>query len=191
MKSPTLLPAAFCLILASCSFAPYYCNFSPVDAHRRSAAPGDTGSVAVAKEPDTTASRCLLSDSLVDIRFWITMYQIEFTIKNKTGRTITVDWEKAAYVNPRGVRKRVIHKGIVYAQKEVLQHPGIIYKGETLSDALLPSDNIMVYLYGSGGWSMAPIFSNADLGRTAQVIFAIEIDGVMHEYTVRFKISSV
>jgi hypothetical protein len=191
MKMYSLLPALFFLLLASCAFAPYYYNFSPVDAHRRSTAPGDTGSVSFAKEPDSTASRCRLSDSLVDIRFCVTTYQIEFTIKNKTGRTLKIDWEKSAYTNPRGVRKRVIHKGIVYAQKEVSQNPSLVYKGETLSDVLLPSDNIMVYLYGSGGWTMAPILSNADVGRTAQVVFAIVIDGVMHEYAVRFVINSV
>jgi hypothetical protein len=191
MKIVPLLPATACLLLASCAFAPYYYNFSPVDAHRRTAASGDTGSVAFAKEPDSAAARCTLSDSLVNIRFCITTYQIEFTITNKTGRTLKVDWEKSVYTNPRGVRKRVIHKGIVYAQKEVFQHPSLIYKGETLSDVLLPSENVMVYLYGSGGWNVAPIFLNADLGRTAQVLFALEIDGVMHEYTVRFVINSV
>ena len=191
MNKLTLLIASVFLTMVSCGLAPYYCNFSPLDGQRRIASAGAADSVAVTRDPDTAVSRCTLSDSLVDIRFFITMYQIEFTIRNKTGRTIRVDWEKCAYVNPRGVRKRVIHRGILYAQKDVVQHPGLIYKGESLSDILLPSDDILVYLYGSGGWSLSPIFSNADLGRTARAVFTVEIDGVPHEYAVRFVIKSV
>lgn len=190
MKKKILFPLAL-LMFALCGFAPYCYDFCVLDVQRHCAAPEGSSPVAASREPDTTATRYRLSDSLVDIRFFITTYQIEFTLKNKTGRTIKIDWEKAAYVNTRGVHKRVIHKGIVYAQKEVLQHPSLIYKDETLSESLLPSGNVNVYLYGSGGWTMVPLFSNADLGRTAQAIIPIEIDGVAHEYVVRFVIKSV
>jgi|GEM_PF-2676069 hypothetical protein len=189
-KIALCVPAVF-LFAVSCGFAPYFCNFSPLDAHHRSSASGAVEPVAVSKVPDSSVSRCRISDSLVDITFSVTMYQIEFSLKNKTGKTLTVDWEKAAYINPRGERRRVIHGGIVYAQKNVAQHSSRVYKGETLSDFLLPSENINVYLYGSGGWSMVPIFSNSDVGKTAQVVFPVEIGGVTNEYTVRFVINSV
>ncbi len=190
MKRTVCLAASLAL-LASCGLAPYFYDFSILDVTRTSASQDGAVSVSAAREPDSTAARYLFSDSLVDIRMFITTYQVEFTLKNKTAHTIALDWEKAAYVNPRGERKRVIHRGIVYAQKEVLQHPTLIYKAESLSDILLPSDNVMVYLYGSGGWSLSPLFSSSDLGKTAQVIIPVEIGGVMREYVVRIKIKSV
>jgi hypothetical protein len=190
MKKTILFPLAL-VLFASCGFIPYCYDFSVLDVQRHCSAPESSSPVAATREPDTTATRYRLSDSLVDIRLFITTYQIEFTLKNKTGRTLRVDWEKAAYVNTRGDHKRVIHKGIIFAQKEVFQRPSLVGKGETLSEYLLPSENVNVYLYGSGGWSMLPLFSNPDLGRTAQAIIPVTIDGVMHEYVVRFVIKSV
>jgi hypothetical protein len=179
------------VLALSCAFAPYYLNFSLVDVQRRSPAPDTLSTVAAFKEHDTTATRYGISDSLVDIRFFITMYQLEFALTNKSGRTMRIDWEKAAYINPRGERMRIIHKGVAYAQKDALQYPANIYNGETLSEVMVPAQNIRVYLYGSGGWYMAPLFSNGDFGRTASAIIPIEIDRVPYEYIIRFVIKPV
>jgi hypothetical protein len=178
------------LLVLSCGFAPYYFNFSLFDVQRRNPAPDTLSTVAAVQEHDTTATRYRISDSLVDIRFFITTYQLEFTLTNKSGRTIRIDWEKAAYINPRGERRRIIHKGVAFAQKDALQYPGNVYKGETLSETMVPAQNISVYLYGSGGFSMTPLFSNGDFGRTASAIIPIEVDRVPYEYVIRFVIKS-
>jgi hypothetical protein len=186
-----ILFAPLLFLFVSCGIVPYCYDFSVLDVQRHGAANENVGPVTATREPDSNATRYRLSDSLVDIRFFITTYQLEFSLTNKTGKTLKIDWEKAAYITPRGIHERVIHKGIVFAQKEVVQHPSLVYKDESISEYLLPAQNVQVYLYGSGGWSMVPLFSNGDLGRTAQAIIPIEIDGVAHQYVVRFVIKSV
>jgi hypothetical protein len=122
--------------------------------------------------------------------FSINTEQIEFVCKNKTDHAIKIDWEKAAYINPYNIRKRVIHEGVRYERKADPQTPSIIRKGETLTDRLLPSENVNVYLYGSGGFTVYPLFSAREYGRTARVLLPLEIDGVVSEYCFQFKISA-
>ena len=56
---------------------------------------------------------------------------------------------------------------------------------------MLPSENVNVYLYGSGGWSIVPIFSYRDLGRTAKVVLPLEIGGVVFDYVFTCRILEV
>jgi hypothetical protein len=178
------------VLFASCAGG-YHYNFSLLDAQRQGIAPESASPVASVKVPDTTTTRYKITDSLVDVVLSISTYYVEFTLKNKTAQTITILWEKAAYVNTRGERKRVIHRDVNYAQKEVQQKPTAVFKGETVSEIMLPSENVNAYLYGSGGWSMVPIFSSRDLGRTAQVVLPLEIGGVVFNYVFTCRILEV
>jgi hypothetical protein len=190
MKKYALLSAVF-VVLASCMPSSYFCNFTLLDVQRPATAAATGGPVTIAKDPDTLSIKYRFSDSLFDAVFFITEYQVEFALKNKTGRPVKVLWEKSAYVNPRGDRKRVIHRGIGYAQKSVMQSPTIVASGETISEILLPSEHVNVYLYGSGGWSLYPLLSRNDAGKNVSVVLALEIGGVVNEYVFTMKINAV
>ncbi len=185
-----VLSLAASLLIGSC-VGGYHYNFSLLDAQRQGTASEQCGPVASVKVADTTTTKYKITDSLVDVVLSVSTYYVEVTIKNKTAHTINILWEKAAYVNTRGERKRVIHRGVNYAQKEVQQKPTAVFKGETVSELMLPSENVNAYLYGSGGWSMVPIFSNRDLGRTAQVVLPLEIGGVEFDYVFTCRILEV
>ena len=96
--------------------------------------------------------------------------------------SIQIDWEKAVYINPYGARKRVIHGGILYERKSDPQKPSIIRKGETLSDHLLPAENVNVYLYGSGGFTVYPLFSTREYGKSARLLLPLNINGIENDY---------
>ena len=189
MKKHMLLSAVV-IVLASCVNT-YFCNFTLLDVQRPAGVAEQAGPMTIAKDPDTTTIKYRFSDSLFDVTFFITEYQFEFALKNKTGRPVKILWEKSAYVNPKGDRKRVIHGGINYPQKSVMQSPTIVAKGETISEMLLPSEHVNVYLYGSGGWSLYPLFSQNDAGKTVNVVLALEIGGVVNEYVFTMKINAV
>jgi hypothetical protein len=189
MKKYLFLLSAF-MIVASCTTG-YHYNFSLLSLDRPVAATGKYGPVKVEKIPDSLVARYWFSDSLVDGTFSINTEQFEFVCRNKADRSIRIDWEKAAYINPYGVRQRVIHGGVLYERKSDLQAPSIIRKGATLSDHALPADNVRVYEYGYGGTTVYPLFSTREFGRTASVLLPLEVDGVVNEYWFHFKISMV
>lgn len=184
-----VLYTSACMIVFSCATA-YHYSFSLLSVDRPPRASEKFGPAKIEKIADSVTSRYLFSDSCVDVVFSINTNQIEVVCTNKTDRAVKIDWEKAAYINPFNVRKRVIHDGIRYERKADPQTPSIIRKGETLSDRLLPSDNVNVYLYGSGGFSVYPIFSSREYGHTARVLLPLEIDGVVNEYCFQFKINA-
>jgi hypothetical protein len=178
-----------CIVLSSCA-AFYHYNFSLLAVSRPKAAAEKYGQVCI-QSVDSVVSKYRAQDSLVDIVFSLNAEQIEFICTNKTARSIKIDWEKAVYINPYGARKRVIHAGIPYERKSDPQLPSIIRKGETMKDHVLPSDNVNVYLYGSGGFTIYPLFSGREFGKSASLLLPLEIDGVENDYVFRFAISSV
>jgi hypothetical protein len=185
-----LLFFCFAIIIAVVSCATsYHYNFSLLAVDRPNIASEKYGPVKIEKEGDGSVAAYRFSDSLVDILVSINSEQIELVLKNKTGHSIKIDWEKAAYINPYGARKRVIHSGIKYERKADPQMPSIIRKGETRVDFLVPSENINVYLYGSGGFTVYPLFSGRDFGKNARVILPLDVDGACSEYCFQFKIN--
>jgi len=169
----------------------YHYNFSLLTVDRPKSASEKFGQVSIQRIADTATSRYRAEDSLVAVEFSLGTEQIEFVCRNKTSRPIKIDWEKAAYINPYGAHKRVIHSGIRYERKAEPQLPSIIRKGETLTDHVLPSENINVYLYGSGGFTIYPLFSGREFGKFASLLLPLEIDGVEYDYLFRFSIAAI
>jgi hypothetical protein len=188
MKQKIFCVAAGVFIM-SCATA-YHYDFSLLSVERPPRASEQYGPVKIEKDADSLTARYRFSDSLVAGVFSINAERFEISCRNKTDRSIKIDWEKAVYINPFGVRRRVIHSGIRYERKVDAQAPSIIRKGETLADYLLPSENVNVYLYGSGGFSVYPLFSTREYGRTAKVLLPLDVDGVVNEYLFQFKISA-
>jgi hypothetical protein len=183
--------SAIIIFIASCASSSYFCNFTLLDVQRPAVAAEKYGPVTIAKDPDTLSIKYRFADSLFDAVFFIGEYQFEFTLKNKTDRPVKILWEKSAYVNPRGEPKRVIHRGVSYPQKSVMQMPTTVARGETVSEIMLPSEHVNVYLYGSGGWSLYPLLSQSDTGKNVSVVLALEINGVVNEYVFKMKINAV
>jgi len=185
-----LLFVFFTIAFFSC-LSPRFYNFSLTEVEKNTNSGEQNYKFEITKFPDTVVTKYIIKDSLFDFVFYITEYQFEFDMTNKSNKDIKILWEKSAYINPKGERKRVIHKGISYSQKAVVQMPTIVPKNSKISEILLPSDNISVYLYGNGGWTIYPLFTSKDIGKNACAILAIEINGTLYEYVFKVKIASV
>jgi hypothetical protein len=185
-----ILPVIALAFFVSC-FGGFFYDFSLLDVQRPAQSSGKSGMVKIERVPDTASIKYRYSDTCFDMVVCFTVNQFEFTLKNKTAGSVVIDWEKCAFISPRGVRKRVVHRGINYAQKEVVQSPTLVYKGETVSDIMIPSGHITSYLYGSGGWTITPMFSAGDAGKNVKVIVALRINGVVNEYVFTMRVNAV
>jgi hypothetical protein len=175
------------VFITSCATA-YHYNYSLLSVERPPAASEKYGPAKIEQVADSLVARYRFGDSLIEVVLSINTEQFELVCKNKTDRPIKIDWEKAAFINTYGIRKRVFHGGVRYERKDEAQKPSIIRQGETLSDHVLPSENVNVYLYGSGGFTVYPLFSTREYGKTARLLLPIEVDGAVNEYCFQFKI---
>lgn len=82
------------------------------------------------------------SDSLFTIVFGLKSTNIPFTIENKNSQPIFIDWEQSALIL-HGVTKRCIHSGIKFTDKANPQQKTIIAPKSTLSELLMPADNVV------------------------------------------------
>ena len=77
------------LLIVPCAGG-YYYNFSLLGVQRQGNTSEKSGTVTSVKVVDTTTTKYKITDSLVDVVLSISTYYIEFTVKNKTGNTISI-----------------------------------------------------------------------------------------------------
>lgn len=85
------------------------------------------------------------SDRYIDIQFSpITELskRILFSLKNISGETVEVDWDKIVFVDLSGNAGRVIHGGVKLNEKSNAQAPSFIPANSRISDLLVPVDRI-------------------------------------------------
>ena len=106
-----------------------------------------------------------------------------------------------AYVDQNGSTKRVMHSGVKYTERNSSQPASTLPRNASLSDVLLPTDNVY-YLSGKyGGWRESSLFpryntqeeaqASPALGKSVRIIFPILIQDVVNEYVFEFSVDSV
>lgn len=96
-----------------------------------------------------------------------------------------------------------MHSGVKYIDRNNSQPASVIPKGATLSDIIMPTDNVY-YISGQyGGWREGNLFNfpidkkNIEqsklpyIGKTVKVLFPIIIEDVKNEYVFEFKINDI
>lgn len=140
-------------------------------------------------------------DSILKINWIYGGSQLGFDLKNKSGQTLKIIWDDAAFISINNESDKVFHKGIKYTDRENSQPPTSVYKNTNLSDLIAPT-SYATYTPGQyGGWRSGPLipvkgvlflarieYDQSVIGKTMRVILPIKIEENTTEYTFSFKI---
>lgn len=139
-------------------------------------------------------------DENIFISWEVSASEFAFTIKNKNAFSIKIPWDEAVYVDFYGNSNRVIHNGVKYADRNAEQPPSVVPRNATLSDVLIPSDNISFSSFAKM-WVTHPLMADfacpeqindsQAIGKRVQIIFPIQIKDVVNEYTFTFELKNV
>lgn len=174
---------------------------SPADAKTQF---GETKVVLVSEEGLT---KYRYEDDYIDIVWYVDLKQFNFTLRNKSNHTLKLNWDDISYVDVNGKVGRVMHSGIKYVDRNSSQPSSTVPKGASLSDILLPTDNVSYSSptkYSAGGWSEnyllpcvykdeATLFQNAPdyIGKTMSILMPIMIENVQNDYIFKFNINDL
>ena len=168
---------------------------SPADAKEK------YGETKVVKVEQEGLSKYQYEDDYIKIFWYVSSTQFNFDLTNKSDYTMKLNWDDMAYVDEDGNTKRVMHSGVKYTDRNSSQPASILPKNASLSDVLLPTDNVYFVSGSYGGWresSLFPRYSTNEeaqaspaLGKKVRIIFPIVIQDVVNEYVFGFSVGSV
>jgi hypothetical protein len=144
----------------------------------------------------------LFQDAAIQVQWALRPNGLNLVLENRSDRSIKVYWDDAAYVDPSGFSHRLIRHGARLSDKDHAQVPSVIPAKARLDDLLAPAES---FGRGDGPWGddgLLPNVTNrikADLdevaapfiGQTIKVVLPIRIQGVVSDYTFRFRIKGV
>ena len=168
---------------------------SPADAKQQ------IGETKVVNFKEEGVSKYRYEDDYIDIVWFVGAKQFNFTLKNKSGHTLKINWDDVSYVDIKGQVGRVMHAGVKYADRNSSQPATTVPKGASILDILLPTDNVY-YISGQyGGWrenylipcvyqSQEALSTGAPelVGKSMTVMMPIMIENVQNDYTFTFNI---
>ena len=159
------------------------------------------GETKVVKVEQEGLSKYQYEDDYIKIFWYVSSTQFNFELTNKSGYTIKLPWDDMAYVDEDGKTKRIMHSGVKYTERNNSQPASTLPKNASLSDILLPTDNVFFVSGSYGGWRELPLFpkygtneeaqASPALGKVVRVIFPVLIQDVVNEYVFEFKVNSV
>ncbi len=180
---------------------PYY-NIELTKVERPAKAKKRYGVKKITKIKEEGVEKYHFEDEMVDIRWWIVnVNQIWFKLTNKTNHSIKIIWDEAAFVDYNGLTHRVMHKGVKYVDRNDSQPPSVIVRNGTISDLIVPTENVYFVSGPYGGyWEVEPFFPTSGItseeaqkyiGKTIQILLPLQIEGVVNEYIFIFEVENV
>ena len=150
-------------------------------------------------------------DEMVRIKWHPAPNDIGFVVHNKTYSPVKIVWDEGKFIDENAVTHRLLHSGIGYEERNDIQSPTIIYAKDTLEDFVYPADywqkeeSSKKSHKNQGYWkrgSFLPthIRGTADelrtkaepfVGKTFQIILALQINGVRNDYVCTFIVNNV
>ena len=162
------------------------------------------GETKVATFQDGEINKYRYEDDYIDIVWYVSTKQFNFTLKNKSNHTIKINWDDISFVDYEGNTGRVMHTGVKYNERNNSQPATTIPKGASLSDLLLPTENVYFTSGQYGGWNerllIPSIYSTPEafangannyVGKTMRILMPIMIENVQNDYTFEFKIDKL
>ena len=162
------------------------------------------GETKVASFTEGNVNKYRYEDDFIDIVWYVSSTQFNFTLKNKSNHTIKINWDDISYVDYEGSTGRVMHSGVKYNERNNSQPASTVPKGASISDILLPTDNVYFTSGQYGGWNEKHLIpsiyqtqeafangANAYVGKTMKILMPIMIENVQNDYTFEFKINSL
>lgn len=195
------------LLMQSCSaFKTYYANYSiglssvesPANAKQQ------FGETKVVNFKDGAQNKYRYEDDYINITWYVSSKQFNFDLKNKSGHSIRINWDDISYVDISGNTGRVMHSGVKYTERNNSQPATTIPKNASISDLLLPTDNVF-YISGSyGGWFEKPLIPSSynsqealDLlapnyvGKKMTILMPIIIENIQNDYIFEFNVDEL
>ena len=208
MKKVNLFLLAFtAFMLTSCgAFKNYIASYSvglssvesPADAKQQF---GETKVVTFNEEG---VSKYRYEDDYINIVWYVGLKQFNFTLNNKSGHSLKINWDDISFVDTKGQVGRVMHSGVKYTERNNSQPATTVPKGASISDILLPTDNVYFVSGQYGGWRenyllpcvyQTPEAFNAGasslVGKTMTIMMPIMIENVQNDYTFTFNIDKL
>ena len=208
MKKVNLFLLAFtAFMLTSCgAFKNYIASYSvglssvesPADAKQQF---GETKVVTFNEEG---VSKYRYEDDYIIIVWYVGLKQFNFTLNNKSGHSLKINWDDISFVDTKGQVGRVMHSGVKYSERNNSQPATTVPKGASISDILLPTENVYFVSGQYGGWRenyllpcvyQTPEAFNAGasslVGKTMTIMMPIMIENVQNDYTFTFNIDKL
>ncbi|MDO4161214.1 MAG: hypothetical protein Q4D41_12225 [Prevotellaceae bacterium] len=195
------------VLLSSCgAFKSYVASYSvglsavesPADAKQQ------FGETKVVNFNEEGVDKYRYEDDYIDIVWYVSSKQFNFTLKNKSGHSLKINWDDVSYVDTKGQVGRVMHSGVKYTDRNNSQPATTIPKGASISDILLPTENVYYVSGQYGGWRenylipcvyQTPEAFNAGassyVGKSMTVMMPIMIENVQNDYTFTFNIDKL
>ena len=208
MKKVNLFLLAFtAFMLTSCgAFKNYIASYSvglssvesPADAKQQF---GETKVVTFNEEG---VSKYRYEDDYINIVWYVGLKQFNFTLNNKSGHSLKINWDDISFVDTKGQVGRVMHSCVKYSERNNSQPATTVPKGASISDILLPTENVYFVSGQYGGWRenyllpcvyQTPEAFNAGasslVGKTMTIMMPIMIENVQNDYTFTFNIDKL
>lgn len=195
------------LVFSSCgALKSYVANYSiglatvesPADAKQQF---GETKVVSFSEEG---VSKYRYEDDYIDIVWFVGSKQFNFTLKNKSGHSLKINWDDISYVDTKGQVGRVMHSGVKYTDRNASQPSTTVPKGASITDILLPTDNVYYVSGQYGGWRESYLipcvyqtqeaFNTSApemVGKTMTIMMPIMIENVQNDYSFTFNIDEL
>ena len=171
---------------------------SPADAKQQF---GETKVVTFNEEG---VSKYRYEDDYINIVWYVGLKQFNFTLNNKSGHRLKINWDDISFVDTEGQVGRVMHSGVKYTERNNSQPATTVPKGASISDILLPTENVYFVSGQYGGWRenyllpcvyQTPEAFNAGasslVGKTMTIMMPIMIENVQNDYTFTFNIDKL
>jgi hypothetical protein len=153
-------------------------------------------------------SKFYFENEMMRIKWFPKPDDVVFVINNKLDRPIRIIWNEAKLIDEKGVTHRLIHSGIGYEERNDPQQPTVVAAKGPLEDFVHPADYFQREKLSSkqqGYWKRAPFMptqikgtaeelrtkAEPFVGKTFQVILALQVDDVRNDYVCTFKINNV
>lgn len=136
------------------------------------------------------------SDTSVSFTFSVSKQEFGFLLKNNTDQPIEIDWNRVAFVDVTGESHKVIHSGVKFIERSQPLVATTIPPSAKIEDIVFPSDYVYFREGQHGGWSEYPLFPDGEKaapykGQTFTVFMPMKINGVVKNYSFKFKITDV
>ena len=193
-------------LLSSCGMTSYVASYSvglsevesPKDAKQQ------FGETKVVTFDENGINKYRFEDDYIDIVWYVDSKQFNFTLRNKSGHTLKINWDDISFVDVNGQVGRVMHSGVKYTERNNSQPATTVPKGASISDLLLPTNNVYFISGQYGGWRekyLIPcVYNNAEafnneaskyVGKTMTIMMPVIIENVQNDYSFTFNIDKL
>ena len=171
----------------------YVVNLSSVESPENAKVQFGETKVVTFTEGDLQKYR--FEDDYINIVWYVGYKEFDFTLTNKTDHTIKINWDDISYVDITGNVVRVMHSGVKYTERNNSQPSTSIPRKASITDLLLPTENVYWVSGQYGGWRERPLIPSGyneggAEGKTMTILMPIMIENVQNDYTFEFVINA-